>query len=187
MSVRWAFIEELEGRRAVEGYVPDSGGSRSGVTVASGVDLGQRTAAEIDALAIPETLKRKLKPYAGLRGGAAVAFLRARPLAIDAAEAKALDRAVRAEAMAALVRAYDRAVAQDPSLAPFDALPEAAQTVIASVAFQYGTNLSARTPRFWNAVVTQDWTAAAAELETFGDRYPTRRRTEAALLKTILV
>ena len=35
------FISKLEGGRKTKGYVPDPEGSRSGVTIATGVDLGK--------------------------------------------------------------------------------------------------------------------------------------------------
>jgi hypothetical protein len=55
------------------------------------------------------------------------------------------------------------------------------QTVVASVAFQYG-DLSLRTPNFWQQVTTENWQAALANLQDFGDKYPTRRNKEADLL-----
>lgn len=64
----------------------------------------------------------------------------------------------------------------------FTDLPAAAQTVIASVAFQYGTNLDARAPKFWKAATTQDWKECIKILNNYGDAYPTRRKKEAALL-----
>ena len=60
-------------------------------------------------------------------------------------------------------------------------LPAQAQTVIASVAFQYG-NLQHRTPTFWHAVTAQDWRAAVQCLMDFKDAYRTRRMHEADLL-----
>ena len=39
--IDFTFIEKLEGYR-LEGYVPDAENSQSGVTIASGFDLGQR-------------------------------------------------------------------------------------------------------------------------------------------------
>src|SRR5258708_7133966 len=95
MAIDWAFITTLEGRD-LTGDVPDAEGSVSGVTVAAGIALGQLSAAAIDAMAIPDGLKAKLKPYAGLKKQAAVEFLAAHPLTITAADADALEPAVRA-------------------------------------------------------------------------------------------
>jgi hypothetical protein len=60
-------------------------------------------------------------------------------------------------------------------------LTKGVQTVIMSVAFQYGY-LPNRTPKFWNAVVNQDWVKAVWHLENFGDVYKRRRLKEAKLL-----
>jgi hypothetical protein len=177
MTIDWEFIETLEGR-SLTGDVPDPEGSESGVTIASGVDLGQLTAAQIDGLAISDDLKTRLKPYAGLRKQQAVDFLAQHPLTITADEADALEAAVRQPIVATLSSNYNRAAGIG-----FDALPDAAQTVIASVAFQYGPNLQRRTPRFWSDAVRQDWTAVIEELRNFGDNFPTRRNKEAKFLE----
>jgi Bacterial toxin homologue of phage lysozyme, C-term len=41
MAVDWKFIGTLEGAGILKGYVPVSQTSNSGVTIATGVDLGQ--------------------------------------------------------------------------------------------------------------------------------------------------
>lgn len=65
---------------------------------------------------------------------------------------------------------------------PFDQLSSACQTLIASVAFQYG-NLAICTPNFWLQVTIGDWQTALNNLRHFGDMYPTRRNIEANLLE----
>lgn len=74
---------------------------------------------------------------------------------------------------------------RDASFAKFDQLPPQFQTVIASVAFQYGV-LPVRTPTFWSYAVTGNWTAMIAELRNFGDAFPTRRTKEADLMERTL-
>ena len=101
MAIKWDFISDLEGGQRLRGYVPAAAVSKSGVTIATGVDLGQRSEAEIDAMAIPDGLKVKLKPYAGLKKLAAVEFLAAHPLTITKDEADALDREVKGRPSAA--------------------------------------------------------------------------------------
>ncbi len=66
-DVDWAFISAREGGQVLKGYVPNATGSQSGVTISTGVDLGQRSESDIDALDIPADLKTKLKPYCGKR------------------------------------------------------------------------------------------------------------------------
>ena len=181
MTIDWGFISALEGGRILEGYVPASQTSRSGVTVATGFDIGQRSADELERMDLPADLIQRLKPYAGLVRDEAVEFLARNPLSITEAEAEAIDREVKGASVAALTRSYDGAVAPGA----FDDLPDAAQTVIASVAFQYG-DLKGETPKFWAAATGRDWTALIAELEDFRDDYPTRRGKEADYLRARL-
>lgn len=176
MAIDWAFIGEREGY-SLTGYVPEPETSESGVTIAAGVDLGQRSAAAIDAMAIPEALKAKLKPYAGLKKQAAVDYLAAHPLTVTKAEADAIEQVVRKRTVDELIANYDGA-----SAVKFAALPDAAQTVIASVAFQYG-HLATAAPKFWGLVTKQDWPGVIKELRDFGDIYPSRRKKEAAYLE----
>jgi len=179
MTIAWDFIGTLEGESVLTGYVPDAANSQSGVTVATGVDLGQIDAAKLAGLAVPPGLKKRLGPYLGLKRQAAAAVLAAQPLTITAAESDQLDQAIRAPIVAALQAAYAKAAG-----VAFDTLPDAVQTVLASVAFQYGPALATRTPSFWKHAVDQDWPALRHELENFDDRYPTRRHKEAAYLAT---
>lgn len=176
--VNWDFIQKLEGKGVKQGYVPDPDNSQSGVTIASGVDLGQQTLDGLASYSIPHELVTKLAPYIGLKKHAAVQFLRANPLVLTAAEVKDLDRIIHNEHYNALVREYDKA-----SSIPFRKIPDAAQTVICSVAFQYGTQLYRRTPNFWRIVTSQDWPRAIRALRNFNDRYPTRRNKEADYLE----
>jgi hypothetical protein len=181
MAINWDFIGGLEGGQQLNGYVPAVDVSESGVTIATGVDLAQRSENSIDALAIPDQLKTRLKPYVGLKKRAAVDFLARHPLTITAEEAVALDRAIRQGAVADVRARYDRAVADEPGSPNFDDLSEQAQTVICSVAFQYGSNLERRTPRFWRACTECRWDDLLTELRNFGDDHPTRRNQEADL------
>ena len=184
MAINWRFIAGLEGGQLLTGYVPEPEKSRSGVTCGTGIDLGQMTEAQIQALDIPEALKQKLSPYAGKIKAEAVEYLDTHPLTITEEEAEALDSAVKGREVQTLVARYDGAITA--GAAKFDALPVEAQTVIASVAFQYGTSLDKRTPKFWAAVTQQNWKSAVDILKNFGDHYSKRRNQEAALLEKIL-
>lgn len=177
-DVDWSFISDREGGQALEGYVPAADVSKSGVTVGTGFDIGQRTEADIDAMDIPDTLKEKLKPYAGLTKQDAVDYLAANPLTITSEEATSLDKAVKGKALDALVERFDNATTGKK----FAELPQQMQTVLASVEFQYGS-MASKTPSFWTMVTEQRWDDAIAELRDFGDKYPTRRGLEADLLQ----
>ncbi|MGH7122979.1 MAG: pesticin C-terminus-like muramidase [Stellaceae bacterium] len=191
-KVNWAKIGEWEGNR-LAGYVPKNsdGGvlGVSGVTIGMGVDLGQMDEKTIDGLEIPQDLKDRLRPYLGLRGDAAEAALEA-PLTISPDEADQLNAAVEAGKADLLRERYDAAVGQGGC--GFDDLPARAQTVIASVAFQWGSiwarSAPPEIPAFWVAVTEQDWEKAVAVLRAWapqpwrGAIYRTRRLSEADYL-----
>ena len=98
--IDWAFIGTLEGEAIPKGYVPSD---NSGVTIATGVDLGQRAMLELLALGLAAALTDKLKPYLGLKGNAARDKLNSAPLTLSAAEVAQLDQALRARFLPALV------------------------------------------------------------------------------------
>jgi LysM repeat protein len=174
------FIRSQEGFR-LDGYVPDPQSSRSGVTVGTGVDIGQMSASDIEALDIPLGLKQKLAPYAGLIGQNAVNFLNSHPLHLTQDEANTLDRVVTQKTLAGVADRFNLA-APDNSFAN---LPPAARTVVADIAYQYGSNLAQRMPNFWSDVTAGRWDSAAQKLRNFGDRYSTRRNAEADLLQGV--
>ena len=160
--------------------MPASQVSKSGVTIATGFDLGQRNEADLTKLGLSAALIVKLKPYLGKTGKDAADALTAQSLTISAAEAEEIDKAVKAGEVDKLKVRYLAAL-DNKTKTDFFALPAEAQTVIASVSFQYG-DLSTRAPKFWKAVAAQDWAEGVQILRAFGDAYPTRRNLEADLL-----
>ena len=185
-SIDHKFIERAESRR-LRAYVPQRrDGSvigRSGVTVATGVDLGQRDRAGIIALDISDELKRKLIPYVGLIGMEAVEAIRLRPLFLTEREATALDKAIHGRIIRELVRRFESATGR-----AFDAIPPEAQTVLASLAVNFGPAQLSGMARTWSLVRSQDWAGLAAWLDVFPGKQPelkNRRRAEAALLRDI--
>lgn len=185
-DVDWSFISDREGGQLLTGYVPDASGSQSGVTIGTGVDLGQRAESDINALDISDALKTKLKPYTGKKTKDATTYLKQNPLAITADEATALDKAIKQPLLNTLITAYDTAVdkanaADSCARVHFNDLPQAVQTALASANFQYGS-LPSKTPNFWKQVTEQRWQDASDNLKKFGDAYPTRRKLEAGLL-----
>jgi hypothetical protein len=177
-SIDTNFISRQEGFR-LDGYVPDPVFSRSGVTVGTGVDIGQLSVADIETLAIPQELKQKLEPYAGLIRQDAVYFLNNHPLHLTEDEVNILDEVITQKTIDELTHRYNAAAFGKP----FSELPPEARTVIADIAYQYGPNLAPRMPNFWSDVTEGRWNIVIQKLRNFGDRYPTRRNTEADLLQ----
>ncbi len=183
-SIDWDFIASLEGKGVTTGYVPDAAGSNSGVTIATGFDLGQRNETDLTNLGLSSALVTKFKPYLGKKGKDAADFLKTNPLTVTDAEATEIDNAVRAQKVPALKQKYLNSPDNTANVI-FDDLPSQAQTVIASVSFQYG-DLSSKAPKFWTAVSAQNWEESVKILRNFQDKYPTRRNKEADLLDQII-
>lgn len=180
-EVDWAKIKGYEGQR-LDGYVPTKNGvpiGTSGVTVASGFDLGARNLSDLQKLGFDNSLIATLTPYLGLKGSSALNYETANPLNITQAQSDTINSAAKSLSLSLLVSKYDTSTGIAGSF--FD-LPAEAQTVIASVSFQYG-NLALKTPNFWNQITTNNWSAAYSNLMNFGDEFGTRRQSEAALLK----
>ena len=191
-GVDWKFIEREEGFR-LDGYVPYDRGigqasPKSGVTVATGVDLGQRSKNDIDNLDIPQSLRDKLKPYAGLMGRDAADYVFDRPLKLTPEEAAQLNDAVRRETAERLSSAYNTAISNVPGAPPFRDLPKDAQTAAMSYGYQRGTNFgntapASGGPAVWDAIVKQDWNRAADEVSRSPVPPSARRQREAALFR----
>jgi hypothetical protein len=183
-AVDMAFIGKQEGASITRGYVPLADKSQSGVTIATGFDIGQQS--NLDMLRAD--LRDRLAPYLHLKGADAKAFLQKHPLEISVADAKAIDDAYETQFIHTLMTKYDKATsllfAKLPTerVIPFADLPAGVQTAVASVAFQYG-DLATRTPIFWGQVTQRKWADAIATLEDFHDSYHDRRKAEAALMR----
>ncbi|RTZ18092.1 type VI secretion system tip protein VgrG [Vibrio aquaticus] len=174
------FIQQLEGSKTV-GYVPDPKNSQSGVTIATGFDLGARSVTDLKNLGLPEDLINRFSPYVGLKNQPAIEKLNALPLSITTEELEVVNELVKKSETNKLVKMYN----SSSSTIEFECLPKEAQTVIASVAYQYGY-LPRRTTAFWKQSITQDWLSMYNNLMDFKDSYPTRRKKEASLIKELI-
>lgn len=183
-KIDYKFLSDREGGSQTVGYVPAAAHSKSGVTIATGFDLGQRDEADLRNLGLDATLIAKLRPYMGKKKADAQKLLQKFPLTISKEQAATIDKLVKSSHVASLRLAYNGALGTGKKL--LQALAWPAQTVIASVSFQYGVGLSVRTPKLWKAVTEQNWKSAVAILRNFGDVYTTRRHLEADLLATVL-
>jgi Bacterial toxin homologue of phage lysozyme, C-term len=150
-NIDFDFISKLEGGQRLDAYVPSPGDSKSGVTIATGFDLGGRDEKALKGLKLPDDLIAKLTPYLGQTGKDAASFVKDNPLKIDKKEADLIDQIARKSLEDTLIPAYDAAVKKPGDTAKFtDLIPEA-QAVIASVHFQ-DQNLAGRTWRRTAAV-----------------------------------
>ncbi len=177
-KIDWKFIGELEGSR-LQGYVPDAEHSNSGVTIATGFDVGAMT--DETAAKLSPALAAKLAPFRHLHKLPALHALHALGgLAITEEQAEELDELSRAAVVDAMEQHFNSA-----SKTPFDDLDPRVQTVLASVTFQYGTPWE-RTPHFWKHATDGNWKQVHADLEAFGDKYRTRRQKEADYMAEVI-
>jgi len=174
-NVDVAEIAEYEGNKLI-GYVPNAKNSKSGVTIASGLDLGARNVNDLKGL--PKNIINKLKPFLGLKGNEAVA--KAEELNVTEEEAKIINKFAHKQSLTKLKKKWEKDSGQS-----FDLLSKEQATVLASVAFQYG-DLKTETPTFYKLALEGNWQGVYEELLDFGDDYETRRNKEAKYLKQYL-
>ena len=170
-NIDFDFILKQEGFET-KGYVPDAENSKSGVTIASGFDLGARKLSDLKGL--PQDIIDLLSPFLGFQGAEASEI--APNLEVTEDQAKIINEFAKSEAITRLKNKWENATGTS-----FDDLSTEQATVLASVAFQYG-DLETRTPNFWKQTTSGDWVGAYKNLLKFGDRYTSRRLDEAALL-----
>jgi hypothetical protein len=170
-NIDFDFILEQEGFET-KGYVPEATKSKSGVTIASGFDLGARN--ENDLKGLPQDIVETLKPYLGLKGTEAESI--AGNLRITEDQAKIINEFAKKEAVKNLRAKWEKATGTS-----FDDLPKEKATVLASVAFQYG-DLESQTPNFWKQTTNNQWSEAYYNLMDFRDVYKSRREREAEYL-----
>lgn len=197
------FLTKVEGPRQTQGYIPcflAGGGTAnykgqgdpakytamgaSGVTIATGCDLGQTSVDTLQAYGLKdEALISTLLPYIGLKKDKAIWALRHMPLTITTEQAEALDHAVHEGYLQKYVRpAYER-----DSTVKFDDLPDQAQAVVMSVCFQKGCGgVRKDWPKLWRFLTKQDWKNAAWELQHGFKEYKGRRTTEGRLLEALI-
>lgn len=173
-NVDWGTIEQFEGGRQQQGYVPQSG--RSGVTIGAGFDVGQRQ--NLEGLS-PET-QAALQPFVGLKRGQAEQALRKQGgVQLSPEQEAEVTGFAKNETEQKMKDEWAKI-----SDVPFEKLSPAQQTVLASVMHQYGT--FQRTPRFSQFAGKGQWDKVVKELHNFGDAYPTRRQKEAEYLQSSL-
>ena len=191
MSINIDFIKKflglMEGQGITRGYVPCDKTGRplgvSGVTIGTGVDLGQQTGAGLLDMGVPHAVVKKLLPYIGLKKAAALAAIKAQPLVLTPAEVAAIDDAV----FARYVRDIEARYNKDNPASPFADSPPEAQAVLVSILYQRGLGSPKNYPNTWKLLLAGDWPGAAAKLcnGALWDGYQTRRAAEGKLLKRI--
>lgn len=168
-SIDWAFISELEGHRVLHGYVPthdSDNNDKSGVTIATGFDLGQRNIHDLKRLEIPDELCKKLYPYLLVKDEDAWALLKRIPLTITEDEAALIDRQTKKRVTMRLAMFWRKFAQSD-----FVSLPAEVQTVLFSLAWNFGEALHITLPTIWGiclrAAKDNNWQPLADQLANF--------------------
>jgi len=184
-----AVLAKYEGKAYARGYVPCKGGEplgASGVTIGTGVDLGQQTREGLSAMGVPEDILVILTPYIGLKKQAALKKLLSAPLVLTVDQVEILDAVVH--------KHYIDDTAQKFGEERFTNAPKEAQAVAVSLCYQFGTPSRAVSPSLglaWQAMRDGNYKYAASHLtnsrgwSTDHQQYMGRRKQEAALLNAI--
>jgi len=177
-SIDIDFLVKLEGGYITHGYVPDINNSNSGVTIGGGCDIGQYSKNQLMDIFVPEYsyIYNRLFKYAEKKQLEAKNELNKMPLLVDIETAKIITKKFMDYNFKILINRYN-----NNSIINFELLHPAIQTVISSVAYQYG-NLQHRTPNFWNQAISLNIKDMFENLLDFKDKYSTRRKKEANYL-----
>jgi hypothetical protein len=185
-QIDWDWIaKHIEGEGFRKGYVPiDKRTGKiigtSGVTIATGVDLGTKDRKFFEDIGVSEGIILKLEPFFQLKGEEALK--NAKKLELSASEVKEVDTAIRKKYTNDVINAYEKDSGKN-----FEDLTSAQQTITASVALQHG-DLKTSAPDFWDQVLNDEWDDVIANLRDWdGTGKPsqtqTRRDKEANLLE----
>lgn len=193
MIIDWDFIRQFEGGRKLYGYVPVNNEGepigKSGVTVATGVDLGQYSPEEfLHNLKISPSLVRKLHPYFGVTGVSALQLLKDKPLHLTGEEADLITEHVRFSILKTVARVWG-----EHSQVPFRQLPPRVRTVLFSLAYNFGPHLDVALPNLLKTAVAcageKNWTRFHSFLDNFPSKNPElkrRRALEALHIKSLI-
>ena len=196
-----AVLAKYEGKGYTRGYVPCEGGTyfggnepekgkplgASGVTIATGVDLGQQTLKGLSDMGISIEPLAVLKPYIGLKKQAAIEVLKSSPLTITAEQVREIDEMVH--------KYYIHNTARGFGYERFESAPKEVQAVAVSLCYQFGSPWRAVSPSLgmaWEAMQAGKYREAAAYLSNPNGwsaehrQYLLRRRQEAELLNTLI-
>lgn len=163
-------------RGPVEGYTPIGA---SGVTIGTGLDLGQQSRIDLIRMGVPDTLLDRFRPYLGKRTFTALHALQASPLRITDDECEVLDAAVHGEYIRRAEKKFNGF-----STLSFSDIPCQAQAAIVSMVYHLGSPAT-RLPSVWRLLCAGNWKTASSALLADKSCYRLRRIDEGKLLAQI--
>jgi hypothetical protein len=184
-DIDFTFTIRQEGGQILNGYVPWNINSlptnHSGVTVASGFDLGQQNQYDLRRLFGSGNenadLKSLFTPYLGLQRQEAVDFLVDNPLALTQPQADRIDTAVLAGYVGPISENYNTATGGN-----FESLPRQAQTTLFDLGYNLGPDGIPN--NIMQAINAGNYSGAADTLRNMTSN-PNRRSAEANLLRQL--
>lgn len=186
-QIDFSYLSQFEGGSKLIGYIPfiklSDGKRKSGVTIGCGIDLGQRNLRDLTNLKLSKSLEILLAPYLLRKGEEAFSYLKKNPLVLSVEQAKELNEAVRDHDIGLMIQIFNRF-----SKVQFKDLPWQAQTVLASLAWNFGPSLDRSIPLTFMDAADQDWHSFGTRLRNFPSKEPAldaRRKKEAELIFNI--
>jgi hypothetical protein len=184
-DIDFTFTIQQEGGQILTGYVPwninSPTNNHSGVTIASGFDLGQQNQYDLNRLFgngnENADLRNLFTPYLGLQRQNAVDFLTNNPLALAQTQADRVDAAVLSGYVGPISSIYNNATGGN-----FGLLPRQAQTVLFDLGYNLGANGIPN--NVMPAINSGNYSNAADIIENMTSN-PTRRSAEANLLRQL--
>lgn len=194
-KVNFGDVSEFEGGQWRKPYIPCSKGivaGRSGVTVATGFDVGQINKKQLDSLELDAATKSKLEPFLDKnykKQSCEIAnqdLAKMSPATFTQAEVDAIDYAVKKDHLSSAKDKWDTAAGAKGT--KFSDLTSNQQTVIFSRTFQQGKGMpeSSVAQDFYKSAQQGNWVDAEQNLRNYPvveDWYKTRVGKEADLLK----
>ena len=152
----------------------------SGVTIGTGVDLGQTDAATLRKIGVSEQTINIVRPYLEKRKKNAVYALYNNALVISKEVADELDSCMIGHHIKIICNRYNK----DAGAGAFENLPWQAQAVIVSILYQRGVNSPSKFKNTWAALVNKDWKDASERFKnsSLWAGYHNRRREEGKIL-----
>ena len=195
-AVDFSYLSRWEGDQYLRGYVPFIKGvtaGASGLTVATGFDVGQISEMELSRLALRPETGPKLAPFAGIRftgktrAQVAATVVKRGPVPVlTKPEADTADLVIHGKHLSAAVTSWN--ARRKPGVPEFKALPVPWQTVLFSRTFHQGTGMpdTAVAQPFYTAATAGRWAVAVTALQNYGVTapwYKSRVSQEAAFLR----
>ena len=170
LQINWDELEEREEEGFLDKpHYPVNRGEEdtdnSGVTIGSGVDIGQYNELELRQMGIPAELLDRLKPGIGVTGMAAREVVESGAIRLKDGEARLITDLAQAHHAGKISNEFNR-ISQSQNGTDgvlFHELSPQMQTLMISIGYQYG---SKGAPTFFTHVANEDWEAAKEEMDS---------------------